>query len=455
MEASASLEEMVGRYEELCWASEDWYGESGRYRPYVPDSLMETEFNIDAEATALVARATEDLTRLDLGAGSLAFSEPLARMLMRSEALASSRIEGMAVPAGRVLEMEALDGMGVRHRADGVEAAVIANVGAMEGTVSRVGEGDEVTVEMMCEANRVLLADGPLADRGGAIRGAQNWVGGSDWSPVGASYVPPRPELVAGLLDDLARFVNSSGLPTVAKAAVAHAQFETIHPFADGNGRTGRALVQMVLRADGLCTHTYAPVSLELATHRGAYIAQLEAFRVDDGITEGATRDLSGLVGFFSRAAGASCSLALGFESSVASIERGWRERLGVRKGSAADLLLGALASCPVVNARTASGIIGRSEVACRNALERLAEAGIVTQNARNRKSSLWVADEILSEFTSLERAYATPGGDTREARPARATPQRRNLDAAQARREARGTPPGRGDECDPGPRHL
>jgi Fic family protein len=112
----------------------------------------------------------------------------------------------------------------------------------------------------------------PLAVPVGHIRAAQNWIGGSSYNPCSAAFVPPPPELVHDLLDDLCHFCNDDSLPAVAQAAMAHAQFETIHPFVDGNGRTGRALVHFVLRTRGLATRVLPPISAEAQDrlHRGA-----------------------------------------------------------------------------------------------------------------------------------------------------------------------------------------
>ena len=88
----------------------------------------------------------------------------------------------------------------------------------------------------------------------GRIRDMQNWIGGSDYSPRDALYVPPPPETVEGYLDDLIRFANRNDLPVLSQAAVAHAQFESVHPFTDGNGRIGRALINAILRRRGATT---------------------------------------------------------------------------------------------------------------------------------------------------------------------------------------------------------
>src|SRR5204863_7533443 len=121
----------------------------------------------------------------------------------------------------------------------------------------------------------------------GRIRSVQNWIGGSSFNPCSAAFVPPPPDHVEALLADLCAFVNDDSLPAVAQAAIAHAQFETIHPFRDGNGRAGRCLIHVVLRRRNVTPMLVPPISVVLATNARQYIAGLVDFRearVDDWI---------------------------------------------------------------------------------------------------------------------------------------------------------------------------
>ena len=218
------------------------------------------------------------------------------------------------------------------------------------------------------EVNRRLLEGSALEAHGGRLRDRQNWVGGNRVNPVGAAYVPPRPELVPALMDDLAAFAEGSPLPACAVAAVAHAQLETVHPFADGNGRTGRALVHAVLRRRGVAPSVVPPVSLVLATDRDRYIANLVAYRTDedDPSSPGLDDAASDWVEYFCSALVEACRRADGFERTLEGVLGAWRERVRPRSGSAADLLLGALVDEPVVSVATAARMVGRSREAAR-----------------------------------------------------------------------------------------
>ena len=149
----------------------------------------------------------------------------------------------------------------------------------MAAAIRSIRPGDPITVDDLLRFHRRLLAGGRLDAHAGVIRSEQNWIGGSSYNPCSAAFVPPPPELVHDLLEDLCAFCNGDAVPAVAQAAIAHAQFETIHPFADGNGRTGRALIHLVLRRRGLATRVLPPVSLVLATWSDDYVAGLQATR--------------------------------------------------------------------------------------------------------------------------------------------------------------------------------
>ncbi len=421
----------MGRYESAFWLSDGWGASrreraSGTYRPYVPDPIAGADIRLTAEAAAAAAAAERAVAALNERGAHLRDTEPLARLVLRSEAIASSRIEGLEVGAGRLLEYEALRSMGVPQRPDRAEAAVLANVAAMRGGVEAMASGG-ITVDAIREVNRRLLEGSALEAHGGRLRDRQNWVGGNRVNPVGAAYVPPRPELVPALMDDLAAFAEGSPLPACAVAAVAHAQLETVHPFADGNGRTGRALVHAVLRRRGVAPSVVPPVSLVLATDRDRYIANLVAYRTDedDPSSPGLDDAASDWVEYFCSALVEACRRADGFERTLEGVLGAWRERVRPRSGSAADLLLGALVDEPVVSVATAARMVGRSREAARLAVARLVEAGVLVQSSRNRKSGIYVARDVVDAFTGYERSLASPSGDTSLDGPVRRVPQR------------------------------
>ena len=156
---------------------------------------------------------------------------------------------------------------------------MLGNIGAMSWAVTSLAGAKAVTVDGILEVHRRLLEGTRLEAFGGRIGENQSWIGGSSYNPCSASFVPPPPGKVRLFLEDLCAFSNDDELPAVVQAAIAHAQFETIHPFADGNGRTGRALIHVILRRRGPATHVLPPVSLVLATRAKDYENGLTATR--------------------------------------------------------------------------------------------------------------------------------------------------------------------------------
>src|SRR5665648_229225 len=238
--------------------------QSCEYEAYVPDPLMGRAIVLEGAVAADVADAEAAITRLNFEASALVDTEALARLLLRAESVASSKIEGLEIGPRRLLEAEAARALGQKG-ADVTASEVLGNIEAMVYAVRSVRSDEELTLEQLLEIHRRLLAGSRLEESGGKIRSQQNWIGGSSYNPCSAAFVPPPPELVHDLLLDLCRFCNDDSLPAVVQAALAHAQFETIHPFIDGNGRTGRALIHLTLRRRGLAPRVLPPVSLVLA----------------------------------------------------------------------------------------------------------------------------------------------------------------------------------------------
>jgi Fic family protein len=397
------------------------------YEVYIPDRLVGRTFTIDGDVAADLADAEAAIARLNVEATSLVDTEALARILLRAESVASSRIEGLEIGARRLLRAEAARDLG-DDPSDVTAVEVLGNIDAMVFGIDHIGAGDPITMELLLEVHRRLLARTRLEEHGGRLRNQQNWIGGSTYNPCSAAFVPPPPELVGDLVGDLIAFSNDDSLPAVAQAAVAHAQFETIHPFVEGNGRTGRALVHFILRRRGLALRVLPPVSLVLATWSQDYIAGLDATRYRGRATSSAAKGGINLwIGRFAGACRRAVDDAGTFEREALAIEEHWRERLGrVRSRSATDLLLRRLLGAPVVTVNSAANLISRSFVQTNEAIARLVDAGILRQVSVGRRNRAFEAPEIIEAFTALERRLASPEGDTRTSVPVRRVPRRR-----------------------------
>lgn len=397
------------------------------FEAYVPDLLEDRRITLDGDVAADVADAEIAIARLNAEAAALVDTEALARLLLRAESIASSRIEGLEIGARKLLRAEAARQLGERS-IDVTAQDVLGNVNAMSSAIQEIGPGDSITPDVLLKFHGRLLAGTPHREYAGKLRDHQNWIGGSAFNPCSAAFVPPEPELVPSLIDDLCAFCNTGSLPAVVQAALAHAQFETIHPFADGNGRTGRGLIHLVLRRRGLATRVLPPISLILATWARDYVDGLTATRYR-GAASGtdAHAGLNLWIGMFAGACVRAVEDAASFEARVRLIGDEWRDRLGsVRRNSATDLLLRVIPGAPILTVNGAADLIGRGFSQANEAVARLAAAGILTQVTVGKRNRAFEAKAIINAFTDLERQLASPRGDTQNSPPARPVTPRR-----------------------------
>lgn len=225
------------------------------------------------------------------------------------------------------------------------------------------------------------------------------------------------------LLDDLCTYLSGDDHPPLGQAALAHAQFETVHPFADGNGRTGRALVQLVLRRRGLCRRFVPPISLVLATWPKQYVDALRGTRVAGAAAE--APGLSARVELAAQAGRVACAEAHAHEALVDALVTSWREQVTARVGppraeAAFWVLLGLLPAAPLITARSAVELTGRSERAIDGAIAQMVEAGVLKQVGGRVRYRLFEAVGVFDLVTETERALASPGRDTRSSPPVR-----------------------------------
>lgn len=396
------------------------------YEAYLPDGLAGRPWQLDGDVAADIADAEAAILAFNQREATLSDTEGLARLLLRAEAVASSRIEGLVVGPRRILKAELARDLGGQAR-DVQAEEILGNIRAMQAAVGAAATG-EVTVETLLAIHSELLRGTAHGASAGSFRLEQNWIGGSSFNPCGASYIPPPPEHVPELMRDLVRFCSSDHLSPLSQAAIAHAQFETIHPFADGNGRTGRALIHLILRRRGLAPRFVPPVSLVLATWSDQYISALTATRYAGPPESDAARaGVNHWLGVFAAAARRAVADADAYEGTIGALQRAWRKRLGrVRADSSLDRLLWALPGIPVFTVRTVEELIGRSFEAANQSVARLVEAGIATQTALGRRNRAFEVPELIDAFIDLERTLASPAGDTRAAAPSRPAPSRR-----------------------------
>ena len=382
---------------------------------------------LDGATAADVADAERAVSRLDERAHSLADSEAIARLLLRAEAVASSKIEGLQIGGRRLLKAQLARALG-QQATDVTAQEILNNIEAMAAALEDQQPKQPLTLERLLATHAQLLQATSLEEHAGHLREEQNWIGGSAYNPCSAEFVPPPADRVPDLMTDLCEFCSQDELPAIVQAALAHAQFETIHPFIDGNGRVGRALVQLILRRRVLTANVTPPISLVLATWSRDYVRGLTATRHHGPAhSPPAQQAINSWIALFATATSRAAADAKAYEQTVADIKSQWQKRLGrLRQGSAAALLLDALPGAPIVTVHSAAALTGRSEQAVNAAIPRLVQAQILSQTTLGSRNRAFEASEMIDAFADLERRLASPDGDTRHSPPARAVPERR-----------------------------
>ena len=392
-----------------------------KYHAYVPDLMESLPVVLTGEAAADVADLERAIASFDVRAKQQHDLESLARFLLRAEAVASSKIEGLQVNTRRLARYQAGQRPG-----DVTAAAVMGNVEAMTLAVSTVAETAIITRDHLLEIHAALMRHTDTPAIGGHVRTTQNWIGGNDFNPCFAAFVPPPPDRVELLLADLCEFINRDDLPAVVQAALVHGQFETIHPFADGNGRTGRALIHVVLRRRGLATAFVPPVSLVLATRATDYVAGLTSYRYNGAPNSTAAAEgIQAWLDVFVSAMDRATDDAVALCDQMVELEQRWRAELRPRRGSTADRVLPHLIAQPVLGARDIEGLLGVSKQAASVAVDQLVKAGILKQVGQGQRRRVFEPAEVFKVLTDYERGLAAHSRNTREERPRRHVPYR------------------------------
>lgn len=232
----------------------------------------------------------------------------------------------------------------------------------------------------------------------GQVRTTQNWIGGNNYNPCGASFVGPPPKDVPRLLADLCMAITEDHVSPLVQAALIHAQFETIHPFLDGNGRTGRALIHVVLRRRGLAPAYVPPISVVLAANKSNYIAGLTRFRDDD---------IDGWITDFASAAAQAARLARTYLGAVQDLQAHWRQQLRTtvdpRADSAAWRVIDVLPAHPLITLPVAVAAVERTKAVVNQALAHLEQAGVLSRLSQGERNRSWEAAGLLDLLAGLE----------------------------------------------------
>lgn len=365
------------------------------YDAAIPATIAHLDAAIDPIALAAADDARAEISRFDAELSTMLPGTeiaPLAAVLLRTESASSSQIENITARAKAL----ALAELGVAKFGSNAKL-VAANVDAMNRAVHIT---DTVTPAAILAIHEALMRGQEHADPG-RFRTEQVWIGGSSASPHAATFVPPHHARVETAVGDLCEFIGRTDVPLLAQSAIAHAQFETIHPFNDGNGRTGRALVHAMLKQGGATTRTTIPVSAGLLADTDSYFAALTAYR------EG---DPSPIVARFADAAFAAIGNGRLLAEDLLGVYERWSASITARRTAAVWRVLPTLLSQPAVTSAVIQQTTGLSQPAADNVITQLREAGILTKAAGVQRYLVWVATDVtqaLDDFADRARRRA------------------------------------------------
>lgn len=354
----------------------------------IPPRIAALDYTPPMSTIVRTERALLAVAQADMDAEG--HSAAMSRFMMRTESVASSKIERITATATDYAK--ALAG----SRSNSSATSMVAASTALHTLVTKVGDNSAFTVDDLLAAHRALMKDDRLeAIYAGRLRDMQNWIGGSDYSPRGALHVPPAPERVPALIGDLITYLNRDDVPVMVQAAIGHAQFESIHPFTDGNGRIGRALVSAVLRRRGVTRNAVVPIASGLLAKRDEYFAALGRYRQGQP---------SPLIDLFAQSAHAAAECARDSITRIKALPEEWTAELHPRAGSAVAALIPAFYDHPVMAAGEIEQRSGSSEQQTYKAIARLTAAGFIQEITGRKRDRVWAASELLAELDDLDR---------------------------------------------------
>ena len=403
----------MGRY-----VSQKWHGNphalrardrhGGRFNAYIPHRLEGWQPLLSADVVAFLGETERVLADM----ASRLKSRSGGHICFWAESLGSSHIEGVAPNPKRVVQALAKRQHTGEDAAYGAVAEVISNIDATAQAQQMLAPRQGLRLETLLDAHRTLMAASPTPHFGGEVRSDQNWVGGNDWHPLDSEFVPPPPEMCLPLLEDLIVYLRRDDHPPLLQAAVAHVQFETIHPFGDGNGRAGRAVLYGVLKHRCVPDGMMPPVSLALSRNRDAYLDALAEFQsyVGNADHPGRSEALVRWLEVLADAVRKSSAAVVRYQQAIGALQNRWRTAVGGRtKRSVAAAVIDHLPANPSVTPRTLAEATGFSQRRCGDALRRLEAAGVVKGRSAGPSLRVYDADKVFEAFNVMSSTVCDP----------------------------------------------
>lgn len=354
--------------------------QTGKYSAVVPTRIAQWEPALPASDSSDLEDATRQLVEFDTEAQRILGTRhpalgPMTAILLRTESASSSQIEQLTTSAQQL----ALAEIGESSKANAL--TVIGNVRAMEAALSLAHDVSKKSILAMHKA-LMLNQQGFPAEEAGHFRTEQVWIGPGTAGPREADFIAPHHDHIEMALEDLVEFMNRDDVPVLIQVAVSHAQFETIHPFSDGNGRTGRALVQSLLRAKGLISSTALPISSGLLVDVNRYFLALGAYRKGNA---------GPIIRQFAAASRIAATTGKKLVDDLAhELEKSRQRMKGIRVDATAWEVLAVLIGQPALNVKYLINKLGLNEMTALRALTALERCGVVVEKTGKSRGRVW-----------------------------------------------------------------
>ena len=355
------------------------------YQAAIPLEIAHRPFAMSAELSQRIGALSIDIARFDEKQRQRGFDLP--SLLLRSESAASSQIENLTSSARNIALAE------ISETAPHNAQLIVGNIKAMREALSSKGE---LGIPEILKIHAALMNRAGFTS-GGAIRKEQVWVGGYPYSPHGAMFVPPHASRLDACLDDFISFTRRHDIGAIEKAAIAHAQFETIHPFFDGNGRTGRTLLHKILRDNGLLETSTLPVSAGLLHNVDRYMDAIKDYQQGNPLAV-----IEQVVDALELAVAIGASVT----ERITTLIETWENDMTERSNAKIRNLPNVLVAQPVVDSKYLAESLAITQRAAKSIIDRACEYGILRPIGNKQRGEVFQSDEVielLDEISSID----------------------------------------------------
>jgi len=357
-----------------------------KYKASILAPISRVHIKLDKETEELFILTLEDIVRFDSLIKEKAIAMPA--VLLRSESASSSQIERLTASAKNIAIAE-IGG----HTKDNA-IIVASNISSMKNAMEKTSE---ITIKSILKIHKILCSNF-MPKQAGKFRKEQVWIGTRGNIPHTADFVPPHHSRIQQYMKDFIKLTERNDIHPIILSAIVHAQFETIHPFADGNGRVGRILIQMLLANKGLIRTATIPLSAGLLANKNEYYQALNDYRAGNYLPI-----IKQICISVSQAINASWETA----GKIEKLRNEWFGNLNARRDSVVWKIVDYLFEQPVINAQVVSLKFGVADISARTAIETLLKAGIIKQVKEQKRNVLYFANEITDIMDNFSKNIA------------------------------------------------